>query len=187
MGRPGPSALEPGRSHRIGRMPPEPLLEVRDLSIHLLSHRAILSGVSFDIPTATIAGLSGDSGAGVLSRGVRECVQGRYSAVAGSDGPDPYHHHTRWSVFWTSHRAGRRTRTGHLAPLPLIADPDSVAGLKRDDRSSADCRVRRSGSNRHRPGYLRHTFSHSPRGGGAGISLCDRRLSWNRFVDRGAG
>src|ERR1017187_10653636 len=61
MGRPGPSALEPGRSHRIGRMPPEPLLEVRDLSIHLLSHRAILSGVSFDIPTATIAGLSGDS------------------------------------------------------------------------------------------------------------------------------
>src|ERR1017187_5136045 len=64
MGRPGPSALEPGRSHRIGRMPPEPLLEVRDLSIHLLSHRAILSGVSFDIPTATIAGLSGDSGAG---------------------------------------------------------------------------------------------------------------------------
>ena len=45
-------------------MPPEPLLEVRDLSIHLLSHRAILSGVSFDIPTATIAGLSGDSGSG---------------------------------------------------------------------------------------------------------------------------
>src|ERR1039457_6915324 len=64
MGRPGPSALEPGRSHRIGRMPPEPLLEVRHLSIHLLSHRAILSGVSFDIPTATIAGLSGDSGSG---------------------------------------------------------------------------------------------------------------------------
>src|ERR1035437_8445120 len=64
MGRPGPSALEPGRSHRIGRMPPEPLLEVRHLSIHLLSHRAILSGVSFDIPPATIAGLSGDSGSG---------------------------------------------------------------------------------------------------------------------------
>src|ERR1022692_2347584 len=45
-------------------MPPEPLLEVRDLSIHLLPHRAILRGVSFDIPTATIVGLSGDSGAG---------------------------------------------------------------------------------------------------------------------------
>src|ERR1035441_6321308 len=64
MGRPGPSALEPGRSHRIGRMPPEPLLEVRDLSIHLLPYRGILSAVSFDIPTATIAGLSGDSGSG---------------------------------------------------------------------------------------------------------------------------
>jgi ABC-type glutathione transport system ATPase component len=45
-------------------MPSEPLLEVRDLSIHLLPHREILRGVSFDIPTATIAGLSGDSGSG---------------------------------------------------------------------------------------------------------------------------
>src|ERR1035441_7058082 len=45
-------------------MPPEPLLEVRDLSVHLLPHRAILRGVSFAIPTATIVGLSGDSGAG---------------------------------------------------------------------------------------------------------------------------
>jgi ABC-type glutathione transport system ATPase component len=45
-------------------MPPEPLLEVRDLCIHLLPHRGILRGVSFDIPTGTIAGLSGDSGSG---------------------------------------------------------------------------------------------------------------------------
>jgi len=45
-------------------MPSEPLLEVRDLSIHLLPHREILRAVSFDIPTATIAGLSGDSGSG---------------------------------------------------------------------------------------------------------------------------
>lgn len=45
-------------------MPPEPLLEVRDLSIRLLPHRDILRGVCFDIPTGTIAGLSGDSGSG---------------------------------------------------------------------------------------------------------------------------
>src|ERR1017187_5276618 len=45
-------------------MPPEPLLEVRHLSIHLLPYRGILHAVSFDIPTATIAGLSGDSGSG---------------------------------------------------------------------------------------------------------------------------
>lgn len=45
-------------------MPPEPLLEVRDLSIHLLPHRAVLRGVSFQLPTATISGLSGDSGSG---------------------------------------------------------------------------------------------------------------------------
>jgi ABC-type glutathione transport system ATPase component len=45
-------------------MPPEPLLEVRHLSIHLLPYRGILRAVSFDIPTATIAGLSGDSGSG---------------------------------------------------------------------------------------------------------------------------
>lgn len=45
-------------------MPPEPLLEVRDLQVRLLPHHDILRGVSFDIPTATIAGLSGDSGSG---------------------------------------------------------------------------------------------------------------------------
>jgi len=45
-------------------MPPEPLLEVRNLCIKLLPRRGILSGVSFDIPMATIAGLSGDSGSG---------------------------------------------------------------------------------------------------------------------------
>ncbi|MCX6627072.1 MAG: ATP-binding cassette domain-containing protein [Candidatus Solibacter sp.] len=45
-------------------MPPEPLLEVRDLCIELLPHREVLRGVSFDIPTGTIAGLSGDSGSG---------------------------------------------------------------------------------------------------------------------------
>jgi ABC-type glutathione transport system ATPase component len=45
-------------------MPPGPLLEVRDLCIQLLPHRDILRGVSFEIPTGTIAGLSGDSGSG---------------------------------------------------------------------------------------------------------------------------
>jgi ABC-type glutathione transport system ATPase component len=45
-------------------MPSEPLLEVRDLRIRLLPNRDILRGVSFDIPTGTIAGLSGDSGSG---------------------------------------------------------------------------------------------------------------------------
>ena len=45
-------------------MPSEPLLEVHDLRIRLLPHREILRGVSFDIPAATIAGLSGDSGSG---------------------------------------------------------------------------------------------------------------------------
>ena len=45
-------------------MPPEPLLEVRSLCIKLLPQREILSGVSFDIPMGTIAGLSGDSGSG---------------------------------------------------------------------------------------------------------------------------
>jgi energy-coupling factor transporter ATP-binding protein EcfA2 len=45
-------------------MPPEPLLEVRNLCIELLPRRGILSGVSFDIPMGTIAGLSGDSGSG---------------------------------------------------------------------------------------------------------------------------
>ena len=45
-------------------MPREPLLEVCDLGIQLLSGRELLRGVSFDIPTATIAGLSGDSGSG---------------------------------------------------------------------------------------------------------------------------
>src|ERR1035441_7772860 len=59
-----PNPRRPGGSHRIGRMPSEPLLEVRDLSIHLLPHREILRGVSFDIPTGTIAGLSGNSGSG---------------------------------------------------------------------------------------------------------------------------
>ena len=45
-------------------MPPEPLLEVRNLCIKLLPQRGILSGVSFDIPMGTITGLSGDSGSG---------------------------------------------------------------------------------------------------------------------------
>ncbi len=45
-------------------MPREPLLEVCDLHIQLRSGRDLLRGVSFDIPTATIAGLSGDSGSG---------------------------------------------------------------------------------------------------------------------------
>ena len=45
-------------------MPPEPLLEVRDLSIDLLPRQSILRGVSFDIPEGIIAGLSGDSGSG---------------------------------------------------------------------------------------------------------------------------
>jgi len=45
-------------------MPREPLLEVCDLRIGLRSGRDILHGVSFDIPTATIAGLSGNSGCG---------------------------------------------------------------------------------------------------------------------------
>jgi ABC-type glutathione transport system ATPase component len=45
-------------------MPPEPLLEVRDLRIDLLPQQSILRGVSFDIPEGSIAGLSGDSGSG---------------------------------------------------------------------------------------------------------------------------
>jgi ABC-type glutathione transport system ATPase component len=45
-------------------MVPEPLLEVRDLRIQLLPHRDILRGVSFDIPSGSITGLSGDSGSG---------------------------------------------------------------------------------------------------------------------------
>jgi ABC-type glutathione transport system ATPase component len=45
-------------------MPPEPLLEVRDLSVELLPHRPILRGVCLDIPPASIIGLSGDSGSG---------------------------------------------------------------------------------------------------------------------------
>jgi ABC-type glutathione transport system ATPase component len=45
-------------------MPREPLLEVCDLGIQLLSGRELLRGVWFEIPTATIAGLSGDSGSG---------------------------------------------------------------------------------------------------------------------------
>jgi ABC-type glutathione transport system ATPase component len=45
-------------------MPPEPLLEVRDLCVKLLPRRRILNGVSFDIPRGSIAGLSGDSGSG---------------------------------------------------------------------------------------------------------------------------
>ena len=45
-------------------MPPEPLLEVRNLCVKLLPRRGILNGVSFDIPIGTIAGLSGDSGSG---------------------------------------------------------------------------------------------------------------------------
>jgi len=45
-------------------MPPEPLLEVRRLHVDLIPQRGILREVSFDIPTATIAGLSGDSGSG---------------------------------------------------------------------------------------------------------------------------
>lgn len=45
-------------------MPSEALLEVRDLCIDLIPHRGILHAVSFDIPTGTIAGLSGDSGSG---------------------------------------------------------------------------------------------------------------------------
>jgi ABC-type glutathione transport system ATPase component len=45
-------------------MPPEPLLEVRDLCIKLLPRSEILRGVSFDIPRGSIAGLSGDSGSG---------------------------------------------------------------------------------------------------------------------------
>ena len=69
MGRPRHPAVTSSagtarRSHRIGRMPPEPLLEVRDLSIHLCSGRVILRDVSFLIPRATITGLSGDSGSG---------------------------------------------------------------------------------------------------------------------------
>src|SRR5260370_15694567 len=64
MGRSGRAAIRHGGSHRIGRMPPEALLEVRDLCIDLIPHRGILRGVSFDIPKETIAGLSGDSGSG---------------------------------------------------------------------------------------------------------------------------
>jgi ABC-type glutathione transport system ATPase component len=45
-------------------MPSEPLLEVRDLRVQLLPHRDILRGVSFDIPTGSVTGLSGDSGSG---------------------------------------------------------------------------------------------------------------------------
>jgi ABC-type glutathione transport system ATPase component len=45
-------------------MPPEPLLEVRDLCIKLLPRCEILRGVSFDIPRGSIAGLCGDSGSG---------------------------------------------------------------------------------------------------------------------------
>jgi len=45
-------------------MPPEPLLEVRDLHIRLLPHDDILGGACFDIPPATITGLAGDSGSG---------------------------------------------------------------------------------------------------------------------------
>jgi ABC-type glutathione transport system ATPase component len=45
-------------------MAPEPLLEVRDLSIELIPERGILRGVHFTIPPATIVGLAGDSGSG---------------------------------------------------------------------------------------------------------------------------
>jgi ABC-type glutathione transport system ATPase component len=45
-------------------MPGEPLLEVRDLSIHLLPDRELLRGMSFTIPQATIVGLAGESGSG---------------------------------------------------------------------------------------------------------------------------
>src|SRR6266702_7847967 len=45
-------------------MPPEPLLEVRDLSVRLRPGPGILRGVSFRIPTGAITGLSGDSGSG---------------------------------------------------------------------------------------------------------------------------
>jgi ABC-type glutathione transport system ATPase component len=44
-------------------MASEPLLEVRDLSVHL-QHRDILRKVTFDLPTGNITGLSGDSGSG---------------------------------------------------------------------------------------------------------------------------
>jgi ABC-type glutathione transport system ATPase component len=46
-------------------MPPNPLLVVRDLSIDLLRPaQSILSGISFQLPEATIAGLCGASGSG---------------------------------------------------------------------------------------------------------------------------
>jgi ABC-type glutathione transport system ATPase component len=45
-------------------MSSEPLLEVRNLSIHLQSSRDLLRAVTFAVPPASIVGLSGDSGSG---------------------------------------------------------------------------------------------------------------------------
>ena len=65
VGQPERSNRSARRSHRIVRMPREPLLEVCDLANPAAVRAAnLLRGVSFDIPTATIAGLSGDSGCG---------------------------------------------------------------------------------------------------------------------------
>src|SRR3954451_4413562 len=45
-------------------MPVEALLEVRDLSVRLLSGSEVLRGVSFSIAPGTIVGLAGNSGSG---------------------------------------------------------------------------------------------------------------------------
>ena len=45
-------------------MSSEPLLEVRNLSIHLQPGRDLLRAVTFAVPPASIVGLSGDSGSG---------------------------------------------------------------------------------------------------------------------------
>ena len=104
-----------------------------------------------------------------------------------ADGPDRHHHDTGRRVFRTADSAGRRTRTGHLAAVPLVACPDSVAGLQHDAGASVDCRLLHPGSNCPGAGHLRHTFSQSSGSGRGGISLCDRRLSGHRLADCGAG
>ena len=91
------------------------------------------------------------------------------------------------AVFWTSDGAGRRTRKGHLAALPFVADPGSLAGFERHAGARVDCRLLRPGSTRSGPRHLWHAPSRSSGSGHAGVSLCDRGLPRNRAPDRGAG
>jgi hypothetical protein len=66
------------------------------------------------------------------------------------------------ACFGLPHRAGRRARAGHLAPLPLLPIPALWLVLSAMIARVLDCRLRHSDSNRHRPGRLWHAFSRSP-------------------------